>query len=225
MSDPRLKLAERLGHRFADTVLLDRALNHRSARGASNERLEFLGDAVLDTVISHQLIQRFTHVDEGVLSRLRARLVCDAALADVARQLDIGPLVALGSGELKSGGARRDSILADAFEATIGAVFLDGGYADAERVVNTVFAARLNALRIEDARKDAKTELQEWLQGRGYGLPDYALLKATGPDHDRRFLVCCEVASLGVQAEATAGSRRAAEQAAAELVLQELDRA
>ncbi|MEL6300237.1 MAG: ribonuclease III [Pseudomonadota bacterium] len=225
MNAPFGDLTEQIDYEFRDVSLVQRALNHRSARGRSNERLEFLGDAVLDTVISHELVQRFPHADEGVLSRLRAVLVRDASLAELAKGLNLGERIALGSGELKSGGARRDSILADAFEALLGAVFLDGGYASTEQVIHRVFAARLESLSLSDAAKDPKTELQEWLQGRGYALPEYELVSSAGPDHNREFVVRCSITHDERSCEATGSSRRAAEQAAARAVLKQLGEA
>ncbi|MEL7310648.1 MAG: ribonuclease III [Pseudomonadota bacterium] len=216
------RLLEHIGYEFADEQLLRLALNHRSARGQSNERLEFLGDAVLDTVISHELVQRFPQADEGILSRLRAVLVKDLSLADVARSLEMGELIALGSGELKSGGARRDSILADALEATLGAVFLDGGYDATREVILKIFSERLAALQLSDAQKDPKTRLQEWLQARGLPRPVYDLLEASGPDHQRMFRVRCSVDYESLMCEREAASRRAAEQDAARGVLEAL---
>lgn len=211
----RRRLFDALGYQLDDEGLLAQAFSHRSASGPSNERLEFLGDAVLDTVVSNALYVRFPSADEGVLSRLRASLVRDEALAEVARGLQLGELIRLGSGELKSGGSRRDSILSDALEALLGAIFLHGGYAAAEQVVLHVFDHRLKALVIADAEKDAKTALQEWLQARAHTLPKYELIDAQGPDHARVFTVSCTTEQPAHRAEAQAGSRRVAEQKAA----------
>ncbi|MEL7023664.1 MAG: ribonuclease III [Pseudomonadota bacterium] len=222
MSEPTARLQAQIGYAFDDEHLLKLALNHRSARGQSNERLEFLGDAILDTVISHQLVERFPKADEGVLSRLRAVLVKDLSLAQVARSLDMGELIALGSGEMKSGGSRRDSILADALEATLGAVFLDGGYDATQQVILRIFEKRLDELQLSDAEKDPKTRLQEWLQARGLPRPSYELLDASGPDHQRMFRVRCSIEHEALQCEREAASRRAAEQDAAAGVLRAL---
>lgn len=212
-----------LGYRFADPALLDRALNHRSARGKSNERLEFLGDAVLDTVVSAHLFNAFPDATEGVLSRLRASLVRDRSLAQVAASIELGGQLRLGSGELKSGGSRRQSILADALEALFGAVFLDGGYDAAADVVRAALAERLDAVDIADAGKDSKTRLQEWLQSRGHALPVYTLLATEGEPHKQTFHVRCDVMDLGMDALGEGGSRRSAEQRAARAVLAQVD--
>ncbi|MEL6868735.1 MAG: ribonuclease III [Pseudomonadota bacterium] len=216
------RLFSALDYELDNDALLRHAFRHRSAAGPSNERLEFLGDAVLDTVISAALYRKFADADEGVLSRLRASLVKDRALADVARQLQLGDLLQLGSGELKSGGLRRDSILSDALEALFGAIFLHAGYASAERVILHVFDAQLSALALTDAEKDAKTALQEWLQARGHDLPNYALVSAQGPDHARVFTVRCHTVAPAASAEAQGGSRRIAEQRAAYDVLRQI---
>jgi ribonuclease-3 len=212
-------VAQSLGYRFADPALLDRALNHRSARGKSNERLEFLGDAVLDTVVSEYLYTEFPDATEGVLSRLRASLVRDKSLAEIASSLDLGAQLRLGSGELKSGGSRRQSILADALEALFGAVFLDRGYDAAAEVVRSALAERLDTVALADAGKDSKTRLQEWVQSRGHALPVYTLLATEGAPHQQTFHVRCDVADLQLEAEGRGGSRRSAEQRAARAVL------
>ncbi len=207
------------GYEFRDESLLERALTHRSAPGRSNERLEFLGDAVLDTVISDMLLAARPASEEGELSRLRSRLVRDRALAGIARDCGLGDHIALGPGEKKSGGFRRDSILADAFEALLGAIFRDGGYAAADTVVRRLFAAPLAALPEGEALKDAKTRLQEWLQARGLALPVYELVAASGRPHEQVFEVSCSLGQPDVQRRASAASRREAEQAAAAEVL------
>lgn len=213
------RLFDALGYEIVDTALAERALSHRSARGRSNERLEFLGDAVLDTVISEALFRQFPTADEGVLSRLRATLVRDKSLAGLAIALELGALIRLGSGELKSGGARRNSILADALEALFGAVFLDGGYKAAESVILRVFAQRLQSLELDAARKDAKTELQELLQSRAQALPVYALLGTSGEQHRQRFTVACRIEAPSHETHGEGGSRRTAEQRAARAML------
>lgn len=217
-------LALRLGHRFNDPSLLADALTHRSARGRHNERLEFLGDAVLSLVVAEALYRRHPDADEGDLSRLRAALVCAPALAAVGAELGLGELLVLGSGELKSGGHRRASTLGDAVEALVGAVYLDAGFDAARDVVLAVFAQRLDTPTDLDALKDPKTRLQEWLQGRGLGLPDYAIVAERGEAHQRSFRVRCDCVAVGVSGEGEGHSRRAAEQAAAEQVLATLER-
>lgn len=215
-------IEQHLGYRFTDERLLENALRHRSADGSSNERLEFLGDAVLDSVISAALFERRPEDSEGALSRLRSLLVRDRALAGIARELGLGEHLSLGSGERKSGGYRRDSILADAVEALVGAIFLDGGYAAVDRVVRRLYSERLAGLPSADELKDPKTRLQEWLQGRGYDLPVYTLLATRGKPHEREFDVSCGIAQLELEATGRGASRRAAEQAAAAALLGEL---
>ncbi|MEM7763256.1 MAG: ribonuclease III [Pseudomonadota bacterium] len=227
MSERRTALVARLqaqlGYQFEQQAILDRALNHRSARGVSNERLEFLGDALLDAVISDCLFHQFPDADEGVLSRLRASLVRDESLAAIAGVLSIGSLLRLGPGELKSGGARRGSLHADALEALFAAVFLDGGYKAADDVIRRVFADRLANLEITAARKDAKTRLQELLQAQGHPLPDYALVKTDGPQHKQRFFVTCAIDEpRSIVCDGVGHSRRIAEQNAADAVWQAL---
>ncbi|HEX7381322.1 MAG TPA: ribonuclease III [Nevskiaceae bacterium] len=215
-------VARRLGHRFADPALLVLACTHRSHGDENNERLEYLGDGLLDFVIAAELFRLRPQAHEGALSRLRSSLVCEASLAALARELDLGAALQLGEGELKSGGFRRASILSDALEAVIGAVYVDAGFAVAERVCLALFRARLEHLPNAEALKDAKTLLQERLQARGAALPSYRLLEASGPAHRRHFRVACEIDD-GLCCEAGAGSRRHAEQAAAALVLERLD--
>lgn len=209
-------LLGRLGYRFADPVLLISALTHRSAGGVNNERLEFLGDAVLGLVIAEALYKRYPDASEGELSRLRASLVRKQTLAELARDLELGDCLRLGSGELKSGGYRRDSILADALEAVFGAVYLDGGFAACAALIHALYAERLSQLPERPlALKDPKTRLQEHMQGRHLGLPEYHVLSVDGDAHAQVFQVECRVERLG---EATVGygsSRRRAEQQAA----------
>lgn len=217
------ELQAAFGYQFSDLSLVRRALNHRSARGRSNERLEFLGDAVLDTVISDQLFRQFPDADEGVLSRLRASLVRDQALAEIATELRLGELLRLGAGEMKSGGARRHSLLADALEALFASVFIDGGYASAEATICRVFSKRLSTLELAAARKDAKTRLQEQLQSVASPLPIYVLDKTEGPPHKQRFFVICTLEQPSMKQSGEGSSRRVAEQRAAESVLQKLN--
>lgn len=209
-----------LQYRFDDPSLFSQALTHRSANGCNNERLEFLGDAVLDFVISEALFQLRPEADEGDLSRLRSSLVKDSSLAGIASSIGLGEHLLLGSGERKTGGHRRESILADALEAIFGAIYLDAGFAAAKRVVERVFAERLADL--PDARdlRDPKTRLQEWLQARQLALPQYELRKVTGEDHKQFFEVSCTVAELSQTTEGSASSRRKAEQKAARQMLE-----
>jgi ribonuclease III len=211
-----------LGYQPRDAGLFRAALTHRSAAGANNERLEFLGDAVLNLVIAEQLYRAFPQADEGDLSRLRARLVSREPLAEVAAGLELGSVLRLGSGELKSGGFRRQSILADALEAVCGAVFLDGGLAAVEPLVQTLFAPRLAALPDPATLKDAKTRLQEYLQERGLALPRYRVERIEGAAHAQTFRVSCEVAAFGRRVQGGGSSRRRAEQEAAERMLGEI---
>ena len=212
----------RIGHRFADERLLQRALTHRSAGGDNNERLEFLGDAVLSLVISEELYRRFPKASEGQLSRLRASLVKGDTLAALARGLALGECIELGSGELKSGGHRRASILADALEAVIGALYLDGGAEAARAWILNLFDERLAACHPESVLKDPKTRLQEWLQAQGRPLPAYHVERVEGEAHAQTFTVQCEVAGLGRPTTGVAGSRRKAEQEAARQALEQL---
>jgi ribonuclease-3 len=209
-------LAREIGHDFTDPALLQQALTHRSAGGANNERLEFLGDAVLGCVIAEELYRCFPQAREGELSRLRARLVRRDSLADIAGTLAVGRYLHLGTGERRSGGHQRDSILADAVEALFGAVYLDGGFEAARRCVLGQFATALASLPPVSELKDAKTRLQEHLQSRGLTLPEYTVVRESGQAHARTFRVQCSVE--GVDATPTVGqgsSRRLAEQEAA----------
>ncbi len=210
-----------LNYRFRDPVLAQLALTHRSIGKPNNERLEFLGDALLGAIIAEMLYEVHPNASEGELSRLRAQLVNGQALALVARELELGDELKLGPGELKSGGFRRDSILADAFEALVAAVYLDSGFEACREVVRGLFAERIAALR--RSSKDAKTRLQEWLQAGGWPLPLYELTASHGEDHAKTFDVSCAISEpLPVQSEARGASRRAAEQDAAEMVLNQL---
>jgi ribonuclease-3 len=210
-----------LKHRFRDPALAQLALTHRSVGKPNNERLEFLGDALLGAIIAEMLYEVHPKASEGELSRLRAQLVNGQALAVVARELDLGDELKLGPGELKSGGFRRDSILADAFEAMVAAVYLDGGFDACREAVRGLFNERIAALR--RSSKDAKTRLQEWLQAKGLPLPQYELIASHGEDHAKTFDVSCTIGEpLPFTAEAHAGNRRAAEQDAAEIVLNRL---
>jgi ribonuclease III len=219
-SDPLPEwVAQRFGHVFADAALIESALTHRSAGADHNERLEFLGDSVLSLCVSRSLFEAQTSTDEGGLSRLRAALVSGETLAEVAAELDIGEHLRLGAGELKSGGFRRASILADALEAIFGAIFLDGGYEAASASIRRVLGSRLSHLPAADSLKDGKTRLQELLQGRGMALPLYTLSEVSGDAHAQSFTARCEVPALSLSATATGSSRRRAEQLAACKVL------
>jgi ribonuclease III len=211
-----------LGYECRDPALLEAALTHRSAGGAHNERLEFLGDAILNCVVAMLVYREFGDADEGDLSRLRASLVSGEALAVIAGDIDLGQQLRLGSGELKSGGFRRKSILADALEALFGAIYLDGGFDAAARVIERLIAPRMDRLPTAAELKDPKTRLQETLQARGLPLPSYVVESIFGEAHNQSFRVCCSVDVLGLRALATGPSRRRAEQAAAQLLLIEL---
>lgn len=211
-----------LDYEFSDLGLYAQALTHRSAPGESNERLEFLGDAVLDFVISEFVFRARPGADEGDLSRLRASLVNDSSLATIAASLGLGDFLILGSGEKKSGGHRRESILADALEAIYGAVYIDSGFDAARRVVEKSFGERLESLPDPRELRDPKTRLQEWLQARGMSLPAYELIEVSGKAHRQRFEVRCSVAEADEQAHGIGSSRRGAEQQAAERMLDAL---
>jgi ribonuclease III len=211
-----------LGYRFTDPRLLELALTHRSASRDNNERLEFLGDAMLSFSIAALLYAEQPAASEGDLSRARAALVNRRTLARIGRVIGIDNQLRLGAGELSSGGAQRESALADAVEAVIGAVVQDGGEGEADRLIRRLFADEFRALPPADALKDAKTRLQEWLQARGLGLPGYAVDGVSGKDHNQQFAVTCTVAALNRAASGQGTSRRRAEQAAAESMLIEL---
>jgi len=219
-----LETAERwlystLQYRFQDAGLFSQALTHRSADRTNNERLEFLGDAILDFVISEVVYNARPNASEGDLSKLRASLVKDSSLAALAAELGIGEHLILGSGELKSGGHRRESILADALEALFGAVYLDSGFDAAARVIGQVFEARLADLPDAADLRDPKTRLQEWLQARGRALPTYELAKVTGEAHKQRFEVTCAIDDTAVVTHGESTTRRKAEQKAAREML------
>jgi ribonuclease III len=219
---PSVKFAAALGYTFQQPALLRQALTHRSHSIPNNERLEFLGDSILNFVIALRLYQTFPKLSEGELSRLRANLVNQASLFEVADGLRIGDAIAFGEGELKSGGFRRPSILADALEAIFGAVFVDGGFAAAEKLISDLFKHKIAALDPKAVAKDAKTQLQEWLQGRKIALPTYAVTTIRGEAHDQTFCIDCSVPSLHVKASGEGASRRAAEQAAAAKVFEQI---
>lgn len=208
----------KLDYFFRDRDLAELALTHRSVGRPNNERMEFLGDALVNLLVAEMLYEAHPHASEGELSRLRAQLVNGQALAVVARDLDLGAQLHLGPGEMKSGGHRRESILADAFEAMLAAVYLDGGFDACRNTVRTLFEERVAAL--PRSRKDAKTRLQEWLQARGLGLPHYELVDSHGEDHAKTFDAVCHISEPHeLSIEGRGGSRRAAEQDAAESAL------
>jgi ribonuclease-3 len=213
-------LEKTLHYRFRDVGLFVQALTHRSATGPNNERLEFLGDAVLDFVISDALFKLCPDADEGDLSKLRASLVKDTSLAEIAVDLGLGEHLILGSGERKTGGHRRESILADALEAILGAVYLDSGFDAAKDLVDRVFEQRLDVLPDAEDLRDPKTRLQEWLQARKLSLPTYDLVSVTGRDHRQKFVVSCTVNELSQTTEGESTSRRKAEQRAASSMLE-----
>lgn len=209
----------RLQHRFSDSGLLEQALTHRSAGRRNNERLEFLGDALLNAIVAEYIFEQFPRASEGDMTRLRASLVSGVTLAELAREQELGASIVLGPGELKTGGHRRESILADTFEALIAAIFLDAGWETCRREVRALFETRI---RSADTRvgKDPKTSLQELMQAHGQGLPAYTLLATSGDDHAKTFEVRCDLGDLGLSAQASGNSRRGAEQAAAEQLLE-----
>ena len=212
-------LAEQLGVELSDPALLARALTHRSHGSDNNERLEYLGDAVLSFLVAEMLFLRYPDSSEGELSRFRASLVSGEALAATAATLGLGEQLLLGEGEMKSGGHRRATILADALEAMVGAIYLDQGIEVARRVAGRLFEAAIDTLPSASELKDPKTRLQEWLQGRGLPLPDYVVLEVSGEPHDQRFSVRCDVPALAISAIADGSSRRRAEQEAAQRIL------
>lgn len=218
--DARLDaLQQRLGYRFLQPGLLHRALTHRSAGADHNERLEFLGDAVLQTVVSAMLYERFAGSDEGDLTRVRAHLVREDSLHRLALSLGLPEVVRLSDGEARGGGAQRPSILADALEALIGAAFLDGGFATAQAIVVGLLGETIASTEVDNWSKDAKTELQEWLQARKLAVPAYRIVATRGQAHAQTFDVECLVASLNLAEQGTGKSRRVAEQEAARRML------
>lgn len=213
-------LSERLGLRFNNPQLFTNALTHRSASSRNNERLEFLGDSILGFVIAHQLYTLFPSAPEGVLSRLRASLVNQTSLAELARKHDLGDYLLLGSGELKSGGFRRDSILSDALEAIIGALFIDQGMDACQQWLIGLFQEKLQALSLDNWQKDPKTQLQELMQSRKVDLPEYTLMSMTGLGHEQTFKVKCTIPLSNEFCIGVGVSRKKAEQAAAEQMLE-----
>lgn len=214
------RLEQALGYSFSEPSLLQTALTHRSHSTPHNERLEFVGDSVLNCAIALELYRRFPSLPEGDMSRLRANLVCQDALHRIAEVLELGAQLRLGEGELRSGGHRRPSILADALEALIGAVHLDGGFSAAADLVGRLYASQLATIVPGQQAKDPKTRLQEYLQGRRLPLPKYVMMDTSGQAHLQQFRVCCELPALRICCEGVGPSRRAAEQMAAEKALE-----
>jgi ribonuclease-3 len=216
--DPLLQ--NRLGHTFKDAGLLQQALTHRSHSSLHNERLEFLGDSILNCVVASLLFERYSTIDEGDLSRLRANLVKQQSLYEIAQRLELSQFLRLGEGELKSGGFRRPSILADTLEALFGAIFLDAGFNAARDVIRSLYIPILDTVDPKTLGKDAKTLLQEYLQGKKIPLPQYNVVATHGAAHSQEFEIECLVPKLEIQVFGTGGSRRAGEQAAAKLALE-----
>ena len=222
MTSPVSRLETKLTYQFKDPELLDLALTHRSANGKHNERLEFLGDSILSFVIADDLYHRFPKINEGDMSRMRATLVRGHTLAELGREFELGDYLKLGPGELKSGGFRRDSILADAVEAIIGAIYLDSGTEAVRGIILSWYQTRLDAIKPGVSQKDPKTRLQEFLQGRRKPLPVYTVTNIKGEAHNQEFTVSCDVAGIGMPVIGKGTSRRKAEQAAAETALEQL---
>ena len=216
------RLCRTLGYEFTNIELLTQALTHRSAANKHNERLEFLGDSILSYAISTDLYLRFPKVDEGDLSRMRATLVCGKMLAEIGREFQLGDCLILGPGELKSGGFRRDSIIADAVEAIIASVYEDGGLDACRDLVTRFYKNRMEVLDPKKVGKDPKTRLQEYLQSQNEELPEYTIISVNGAAHDQEFTVSCYVGKLNSKFEAVATNRRKAEQKAAEVALKAL---
>ena len=218
-------LQNRLGHTFKDATLLQQALTHRSHSTLHNERLEFLGDSILNCVVASLLFDRYTKIDEGNLSRVRANLVKQQSLYEIAQRLELSPFLRLGEGELKSGGFRRPSILADTLEALFGAIFLDAGFDPARDVIRALYISILDTVDPKTLGKDAKTLLQEYLQGKKIALPQYNIVATHGAAHNQEFEIECLVPKLDIQVFGSGGSRRAGEQAAAKLALEAVQKA
>lgn len=217
------QLQLKLGYAFKQIELLKQALTHRSANSSHNERLEFLGDSILSFVIANDLYHRFPKVNEGDMSRMRATLVRGNTLAKLAQEVDLGECLCLGLGEFKSGGFRRESILADTIEALIGSIFLDSDIQTTERIILAWYNTRLIKISPDDKQKDPKTRLQEYLQGRHLPLPNYLVVQVHGEAHDQEFTIHCQVSNITEPVEGVSSSRRKAEQAAAEQALKILE--
>ena len=216
------KLQKNISYKFNNIDLLKQALTHRSVSKHNNERLEFLGDSILGCVISRELYQRFPLIDEGQLSRLRSSLVKGQTLAKLAKIIHLSETLVLGQGELKSGGFRRESIQADAFEAILGAIFLDSDFLTVSKIILKLYEDLLNDTSPEDSLKDFKTQLQELLQKKGLSLPQYEVIKTKGQDHNAIFYVRCIISEYDLKVEKEAKSIKRAEQACAEYLLERL---
>lgn len=216
------RLEQAIGHTFRDVSWLKTALTHRSYGAAHNERLEFIGDAILNAVVARLLFERFPLLPEGDLSRLRANLVCQDSLHRLARTIELGRYLMLGDGELKSGGNARPSILADALEALFGAIWIDAGFDAVDGVIRGLYEPLLQHLQAGRPIKDAKTRLQEYLQGRHLPLPRYEAVAIEGEAHAQRFLMACVIEALAIRTEGAGSSRRAAEQVAADRALERI---
>ncbi len=219
------QLCRQLDYEFKDSALLDTALTHRSVGSKNNERLEFLGDALLGAIVAEALFLRFPQADEGELTRVRASLVKKETLAKLARGLQLGTHIRLGEGEMKTGGWRRDSILSNTLESLIGAIFLDSDMQTCRQTVLQLYEKLLDSVSQENRSKDAKTSLQEYLQGRRLPLPAYKTIKTEGEAHQQQFTVSCEIPALKLRSVAIGNSRRGAEQAAASIALDEINQA
>jgi ribonuclease-3 len=220
----QIHIKDRIGHAYADPLLLEHALRHRSAGVPHNERLEFLGDSIVNMLVAQALFARWPKADEGALTRARAALVCEGALAVIGRKLELGQRLTLGPGELKSGGFRRDSILADAVEAVVASIYLDAGFEVCRQVVLPWFEESMSALPATGKLdKDPKTRLQEWLQGQQKSLPHYELISESGDDHAKHFHVRCTLDDPALATEGAGSSRRLAEQQAATAALAQLE--
>jgi len=216
-------LLKKLEYTFSDISLLDEALTHRSYSSKNNERLEFLGDGILNFVIAHELFKSYPDVQEGDLSRLRANLVNKDSLAEIAGHLELGEVIKLGSGELKSGGFRRPSILADAVESILGAVYCDGGFEPCRELIIRLYAKRLALSMDLQSLKDPKTQLQELLQSRRFSLPDYQVTNITGQAHAQVFHVRCSIKKMNIEVNGEGKSRRKAEQVAADRAIVQVE--
>ncbi|MCM5703258.1 ribonuclease III [Larsenimonas salina] len=223
MSSSLQALSQRIGYEFNDVTWLELAMTHRSYGGDNNERLEFLGDSIVNFIVGEALYRRFPEAREGQLSRLRARMVKGQTLAELAREFKLGEFLRLGTGEMKSGGHRRESILADAMEAVIGAIYLDGGMTHVNERVLDWYESRLQKLDLKDTQKDPKTRLQEYLQSRQYALPRYEVLSVEGEAHAQTFKVACHIDLFSTPTQGEGASRRYAEQQAAESALKQLE--
>ena len=217
------KLSERIGYEFAEPALLERALTHRSKSRTNYERLEFLGDSILSFVVSHWLFSEFTEVGEGKLSRMRASVVCKESLAEIAREIELSDFLILGEGEMKSGGFNRDSILSDAIEGIIGAIYIDGGLEHCNAFIKRFFQTKLQSLEPDVVYKDSKSQLQELLQKQGFDLPSYSVVETTGEQHQQHFRVKCEIVALQKEFFSEGTNRKEAEQKAAAQAVTDLE--